>query len=239
MKWKALPASQTTGYNRKNRTMSFCLALLALTVPSAVPAAEPPVRAKSTVRVARSGQLVRSMQMAKSTRTNSTQPPPEIAALVQHSAARHEVDPLLVQSVMRVESNFDPLAVSPKGAMGLMQLIPATARRFGATNAFDPRDNIEAGVKYLRYLKDLLQDDRLALAAYNAGEGAVLRHGGVPPYQETQEYVKRVQQQYDAARIQPGGEKPRPREAAPAQPAFRSVELFTDEQGRIHLRTRE
>jgi len=102
------------------------------------------------------------------------------------------VDPLLVDSVIRVESNYNPLAVSPKGAEGLMQLIPATARRFGVTNSFDVKENIEAGVTYLKYLLDMFGDDRLAVAAYNAGESAVMRYGDVPPYRETMNYVSRV-----------------------------------------------
>jgi hypothetical protein len=99
----------------------------------------------------------------------------------------------LVKAVIQVESEFDPLAVSSKGAQGLMQLMPFTARRFGVADAFEPRQNIFGGVQYLRVLLDQFRGDvDLALAAYNAGENAVLRHGGIPPYKETRGYVRKV-----------------------------------------------
>jgi soluble lytic murein transglycosylase-like protein len=108
-------------------------------------------------------------------------------------ARRHGVDEALVHAVIQVESRYDPFAVSPRGAMGLMQLMPRTAERFEVSNAFDPVQNVDGGV---RYLKELLArysgQVRLALAAYNAGEEAVERHGGIPPYRETVDYVKRV-----------------------------------------------
>jgi len=113
--------------------------------------------------------------------------------IVREHSERERVDPKLVKSVMLVESNFNPRAVSPKGARGLMQLMPATARRYGVTNSFDPVQNIRGGVAYLSDLLDMFAGDVVrALAAYNAGEGAVQRHGGVPPYAETREYVRRA-----------------------------------------------
>jgi soluble lytic murein transglycosylase-like protein len=113
--------------------------------------------------------------------------------LVANIARRHEVEPSLVDSVIRVESNYNPNAVSSAGAMGLMQLIPSTARRFGVNNTFHPEQNIEGGVRYLKYLMELYKgDERLALAAYNAGEGAVAKYKGIPPYRETQNYVYQV-----------------------------------------------
>jgi soluble lytic murein transglycosylase-like protein len=103
------------------------------------------------------------------------------------------VDPALVKSVMLVESNFNPLAVSRKGARGLMQLMPDTARRFGVSNRHDAGQSIRAGVQYLSALLEQFKGDvALALAGYNAGEGAVARHSGVPPYHETREYIRRV-----------------------------------------------
>lgn len=112
---------------------------------------------------------------------------------VQEAAAREGVDPDLVRAVIRTESAFDHLAVSSAGARGLMQLMPDAAVRFGVTNAFDPRDNIAGGVRYLRVLLKMFQGDvALTVAAYNAGEGAVTRHGGVPPYRETREYVRKI-----------------------------------------------
>jgi soluble lytic murein transglycosylase-like protein len=119
--------------------------------------------------------------------------PAAIADLVERAAAQHSLPPALIHSVIKVESNYDPAARSPKGALGLMQLIPATARRFGVADAFNPADNIQGGAKYLRYLLDLYGGDYpLALAAYNAGEGAVAKYGAVPPYPETQNYLKSV-----------------------------------------------
>ena len=113
--------------------------------------------------------------------------------IVRQHAERERVDPRLVKSVMLVESNFNPRAVSPKGARGLMQLMPGTARRYGVTNSFDPHENIRGGTAYLSDLLDLFDGDLVrTLAAYNAGEGAVQRHGGVPPYAETREYVRRA-----------------------------------------------
>jgi hypothetical protein len=113
-------------------------------------------------------------------------------AIRQH-ADREGVDARLVRSVMLVESNFNPRAVSRKGARGLMQLMPATAREYGVKNAFDALENIRGGVKYLADLLSVFSGDlTLALAAYNAGPGAVARHGGIPPYPETREYVRRT-----------------------------------------------
>lgn len=117
--------------------------------------------------------------------------PPRVEVLIAEAAAVHDVDANLVRAVIRVESAFRPKARSHKGAMGLMQLMPATARQYGVRNAYDPAENINAGVRHLRRLLDRY-DVRLALAAYNAGEGTVDRYGGVPPYRETRDYVKKV-----------------------------------------------
>ena len=113
--------------------------------------------------------------------------------IVEHSR-RNGVRQSLVRAVIQVESAFNPVARSPKGAIGLMQLMPATARQFGVANAYNPEENVRAGVAYLRQLLDRYDNDEvLALAAYNAGPGAVDRHGQrVPPYQETKNYVMRV-----------------------------------------------
>jgi len=113
--------------------------------------------------------------------------------LIRAAAARHGLAPELVESVIRVESNFEARAVSPKGARGLMQLMPATAAKLGVRNVFDARQNIEGGVRHLRHLVDRYDGNlALALAAYNAGVEAVGRYGGIPPYPETQAYVARV-----------------------------------------------
>jgi hypothetical protein len=113
---------------------------------------------------------------------------------IEAAARLHQVSPDLVRAVIAAESEFDQWAVSSKGAQGLMQLMPDTARRFGVGNAFDARQNIFAGTHYLRLLLDLFQGNvALALAAYNAGENAVRRYGGIPPYPETRGYVRKVQ----------------------------------------------
>jgi hypothetical protein len=112
---------------------------------------------------------------------------------IEAAADLHQLSPGLIKAVIAVESEFDRWAVSSKGAQGLMQLMPFTARRFGVTDAFDARQNIFAGTQYLRILLDLFQGDLdLALAGYNAGENAVRRYGGIPPYRETQRYVQKV-----------------------------------------------
>ena len=120
-------------------------------------------------------------------------PPPHLAELVRTLAPRYGLKPELVLAVVRAESNFDPTARSPKNAQGLMQLVPETAARFGVKDVWDPEENLRGGMSYLRWLLDYFEGDiRLALAGYNAGEGAVLRYGGVPPFDETEDYVERI-----------------------------------------------
>jgi len=122
----------------------------------------------------------------------------EIDRIIEDSAAKHRVDPNLVRALVRVESNFNPSAVSRKGAMGLMQLMPATARQLNVSNPFSPQQNVDAGVQLLRRLLDNYGGNvPLALAAYNAGEGAVSRYRGVPRYAETQDYVRRISLLYN------------------------------------------
>jgi soluble lytic murein transglycosylase-like protein len=128
---------------------------------------------------------------------SAPEPPPLRTAysdLIHAAAAKHAVSPKLVAAVMRVESDFDPLVVSHKGARGLMQVMPATGERFGVKRdeLFVPQRNIAAGTAYLAWLLRRYNDVDLALAAYNAGEGAVDRYRGIPPYRETREYVRRV-----------------------------------------------
>jgi soluble lytic murein transglycosylase-like protein len=122
----------------------------------------------------------------------------DIEAAIDVAAERHHVDPSLVRSVVKVESNFNPNAVSRKGAMGLMQLMPATARSLNLVNPFDPAQNVDAGVRHLRKLLDSYGGNvRLSLAAYNAGAGAVARSAGVPHFRETQDYVRRITSLYN------------------------------------------
>jgi soluble lytic murein transglycosylase-like protein len=125
-----------------------------------------------------------------------------VDSFIVESSKRNLVDPLLIYSIMHQESSFKPRAMSYKGARGLMQLMPGTAARFGVTNIWDPKQNIEGGTRYMRFLLDLFGGDiKLALAGYNAGEGAVMKYGyQVPPYNETQEYVRRIGRRYSLIR---------------------------------------
>ena len=125
---------------------------------------------------------------------------PEHDSYIVESSRRYNIDPLLIYAQMHQESSFNLRARSYKGASGLMQLMPATARRFGVTSIYDPKQNIDAGVKYMRWLLDTFRGDVvLALAGYNAGEGAVMKYGwNVPPYRETQEYVRRITSRYNS-----------------------------------------
>lgn len=122
----------------------------------------------------------------------------QVDSFIVESGTRHGVDPVLLYAIMHRESAFKPRAMSYKGARGLMQLMPATAARFGVTNIFDPRQNIEGGARYVRFLLNFFDGDvALTLAGYNAGEGAVLKYGRrIPPYSETREYVRRITQRY-------------------------------------------
>jgi soluble lytic murein transglycosylase-like protein len=231
--------------------MRFCLIaglwlLPALAADLATPVPAPASRIASIVHVdARSGKLVRTMGIASASGrvVAGTHAWAELATalddFVRQTSERYQVDPLLVRSVIQAESNYNPAAVSVKGAQGLMQLMPQTARRFDVKNAFSPWDNIDGGVRYLKYLLDLYgkreSPETLALAAYNAGEGAVLKHGGVPPYQETTDYVRKVAKNWKEARAEAD------RLAAPPPPeaaAYRPVEHYTDARGVLHIRTR-
>jgi soluble lytic murein transglycosylase-like protein len=118
---------------------------------------------------------------------------------IEEFSTFYDIDPLLVYAQMSQESSFNSRATSSKGASGFMQLMPATARRFGVTNIYNPKQNVKAGVKYMRFLLDKFGGDpRLALAGYNAGEGAVMKYGNkIPPYRETQNYVAKIMKHYD------------------------------------------
>lgn len=129
------------------------------------------------------------------------EPPAEIVRMVHEIAAHHALDPALVIAIMRIESAFDPRARSPKGAMGLMQLMPGTAQRFGVRDPWDAAQNLRGGAAYLRFLLERYDGDvTKAAAAYNAGEGAVDKYGGVPPYAETTAYVQALRSLYAHAR---------------------------------------
>jgi hypothetical protein len=206
-------------------TMRYCSKLMcgAVLVSAGLHAADSGqqyTRVTSVVRAdARSGKLVRSVIVTPKAVTQQrveesviaprvvtrgagvdepvAPSPAGIEDAVAQIAAQHSLNADLLHAVIKVESNYNPLAVSNKGALGMMQLIPATARRFGVSNVFNPVENIQGGARYLRYLLDLYHwDYPLALAAYNAGEGAVAKYGGVPPYRETQNYVNLVGRQF-------------------------------------------
>ena len=202
----------------------------------------------SVVRAdARTGRLVRRMVVSPKPEAKAT-PDPVMVAVIDETAKNLQVSPELVHSVIQVESNYDPYAVSPKGAEGLMQLMPATARRFGVANSFDARQNIEGGIRYLKFLQDTFQDDRLAIAAYNAGEKAVTRYGGVPPYPETVSYVAKVGEKYSRAKKSAAAgkaEKGKIEAKAAAQSASDPAEdethhviAYLDTEGRLHIATR-
>lgn len=138
----------------------------------------------------------------------ATRQPDRHIEMIREISREHGLDPVLVRAVIGAESGFDPAAVSPKGAGGLMQLMPGTAAALGVADRFNPRENISGGVRHLRYLVDRYQGSvAMALAAYNAGEGVVDAHRGVPPYAETQQYVRRVLR--DAGLSETAGSTPR------------------------------
>jgi soluble lytic murein transglycosylase-like protein len=155
---------------------------------------------------------------------------PRYDELVRQSAARNGIDPNLIVAVMRQESGFNPRARSYKGASGLMQLMPATARRFGVMNIYDPVENIEGGARYLRFLLDTFNGDiNLVLAGYNAGEGAVINSGyRIPRYRETQNYVQSISARYDGIKNKTAGVV---KTIASAKPAAPEVASFTNGSG--------
>lgn len=216
--------------------LAVCFSCAALAAGPPVPGGDGSLRAVVSVRAdRRTGRLVRVTEF----RTPSGKRVPAAQAvrpLVENTAKRHAVDPELVDAVIRAESGYNPAAVSVKGAAGLMQLMPATARQMGARDRFNPAENLEAGVRLLKKLRERYGDDRLALAAYNAGEGAVQKYRGVPPYPETVEYVRRVEASYKAKR---SGEAAAGGQARLEEPEpVRGLLVETDAEGRVFLRTR-
>ncbi|HTS68538.1 MAG TPA: lytic transglycosylase domain-containing protein [Terriglobia bacterium] len=171
--------------------------------------------------------MTRSFRPGATTASGRT--PVEIDQLVEQTASRFQVDPELVHAIIKVESGYDPKAVSSKGAMGLMQLVPATAQRFGVANPFDPKQNLEGGVNYLKYLLGLFGGNLpLSLAAYNAGEHTVQRSGGIPAIPETQSYVRKVTSLYQS------GDAPAPAKATPKEPPKAPITRYVDEYGVVH-----
>jgi soluble lytic murein transglycosylase-like protein len=160
-----------------------------------------------------------------------------------NSGTNNGVDPLLLYSIMHQESSFKSHAISPKGARGLMQLMPFTAMRYGVTNIFDPKQNIEGGARYIRFLLDRFDGDiNLVLAGYNAGEGAVEKYGWhVPPYSETQEYVRRISRRYavlrdpNAALYAPRVARVQDKQSAPLTVYERTVSIVRLPDGKLQL----
>jgi len=146
--------------------------------------------------------MVRTTSMDVTPLSGFTTGDANIDSFIVDSGNRNSVDPLLLYSIMHQESTFKTRAMSNKGARGLMQLMPGTAARFGVSSIWDPRQNIEGGARYVRFLLDQFSGDvQLALAGYNAGEGAVMKYGNrIPPYSETQEYVRRISKRYNLIR---------------------------------------
>lgn len=177
--------AEVTAAPRQNKRLKLTSRAVPASVASAQPA--PPPSAAPALAMA-AGTALEGFS------TGNT----DVDRFIVASSNRHGVDPLLIYSIMHRESSFKRFALSHKGARGLMQLMPATAVRLGVRDIFDPQQNIEGGVKYMRILLNMFDGDvRLALAGYNAGEGAVLKYGrSVPPYRETQEYVRRISQRY-------------------------------------------
>lgn len=154
-----------------------------------------------------------------------SKPTTDYKDIVKEAAEKHQVDPQLVHAVIKVESNYQPYARSTKGAMGLMQLMPQTAADLRVSNPYDPYDNIHGGTKYLRFLLDLFGGDlELSLAGYNAGENAVLRYGSIPPYLETQNYVRKILELYSPTYLH-----------LPRQPGSRAAFGSASEGNKIYI----
>lgn len=233
-----LGVARFTGIIEKNTVLVACFLAGILLLPAATAGAGHPDRdatgpVTSVVRTdPRTGRLVRRIVTGKV--RVAPDRGPAVPSFVRQAASIYGLDPLLVHAMIEVESGYQPYAISRRGAEGLMQLIPGTARRFGVRNSFNFSENLLGGTRYLRYLMDRFRDERLALAAYNAGEGAVVRYGGVPPYADTRSYIEQVLRRYRMAqravsvtenRLQEDPEAPRP------------VQWFEDERGVLYLRT--
>jgi hypothetical protein len=229
----------------RNNFVRSCFILIAVS-PWVLPAFAGPKdevpaapRIASVVRAdARTGRLVRSVSVAKSaTPTVSNE---NLTILIDRIAGEQGIEAPLVHSVIRAESNYSATAVSPKGAQGLMQLIPSTAKRFGVTNAFDAQDNIQGGVRYLKFLLDYYQGDYpKAIAAYNAGEAAVDKYKGIPPFAETRNYVSQVSNNLKTARAnqKTAAATVPARKDSPAPETYQPILASMGTDGRIYYRT--
>jgi soluble lytic murein transglycosylase-like protein len=174
------------------------------------------------LKVTGSPEPVAAPSNSKSTKSKTYDP------IIEKYAAEHKLDPSLIRSIIAQESGFNAKAVSPKGARGLMQLMPATAARLGVKNSFDPEQNIQGGVKHFRFLMDSFNNNlELSLAAYNAGENLVQRIKRVPAIRETQDYVQSITQRYGKNGVNA--------QAQDAPPDFSQTFRFMDESGILHV----
>jgi soluble lytic murein transglycosylase-like protein len=205
---KGLSKTATTTLQSLGKAAAGVSSLVRIAKPAIpTPSPKPPTKAAAAQEAAKtsSAQLTKNRASGRGIRSSISQRlngqstgDATIDAMIVSAATRYGIEPLLLYSVMCQESRFQSQAVSPKGARGLMQLMPATAARFGVKNIFDPEQNIYAGARYLRFLLDLFDGDvSLALAGYNAGEGAVKKYGyTIPPYRETVNYVRKIRRRY-------------------------------------------
>jgi soluble lytic murein transglycosylase-like protein len=205
--------------------------------PNAVKVQSPKIEAAKPKRLVHLTSQIINPSLGGFTTGNS-----DVDNYIVESGKRNAVDPLLLYSIMHQESSFKPRAMSNKGARGLMQLMPGTASRFGVSNIWDPRQNIEGGARYMRFLLDMFSGDvQLALAGYNAGEGAVMKYGNqVPPYSETREYVRRIGNRYSLIRdpqaIAKASSLPNPQnDPTPLNVYERSVFMARLPDGRLQL----
>lgn len=220
---------------KKTLSLVFALATLSIAQPASLAQALYSYVDESGVQVFTNvppvGRVSNLEVTGKPEVPNLPPPPPsrrseQFGPIIEKYAAEHNLDPSLIRSIIAQESGFNPNAVSPKGARGLMQLMPATAARLGVTDSFDPEQNIRGGIRHFRRLMDNFNNDlTLSLAAYNAGENLVQRLGRVPAIKETRDYVKSITEKYGKldANVQAAGKS--------YTPPYR----FVDESGTLHL----
>lgn len=226
----------------RNNCLQNCFILtLVVFLAGALPSAAQQGNMTTVVRAdAKTGRLIRSVVLQpRVVLQPKIVPDSDLKAMVDRVAIEQGVETQLVDSVIRAESAYNFNAVSPKGAQGIMQLIPSTARRFGVSNTFDPLENIQGGVKYLRFLLDYYQGDYAkAIAAYNAGENAVDKYHGIPPFAETRNYVAQVARNLKAARAAAPLAAKTSRSAANATNAEtpRPIQTSTGSDGRVYYR---
>ena len=187
-RWTSRFGSERRGNDRRKRTLRTLV--LAAAAMSASPTA---IKAHNRTFLDLRPRLSVSIGKVVALDAQPTAPQEPYAALISEAAARYDLDAALIRAVMKTESAFDPRAVSPVGAMGLMQLMPALARDMGVTNPFDPRENVMGGAKYLsRLLETHRGNVALTLASYNAGPSNVRKYNGIPPFKETRDYVRKI-----------------------------------------------